>query len=207
MSGMNMPRLVESLGESVVADRSDHPDHPDRIRLRSSNSSLSISPLAKRSSRMTMGVLPERGCGSAVAPCPAPPSHRMARTTTATTTATNTSIMSGPNIMWLQSPPPGQPYGWYCKGWARAATGADPANERIIRRVRTCVTTSSLRIPAPARRGHPCGRRLKFRRRVPHSGRIRGARLRPRPMRALAPKAQKSCRAVVDPRSKLGDLA
>ena len=181
MSGMNMPRLVESLGESVVADRSDH---PDRIRLRSSNSSLSISPLAKRSSRMTMGVLPERGCGSAVAPCPTPPSHRMARTTTTMTMATKTSIMSGPNIMWLQSPPPCQPYRWSCKGWARAATDADPANERIIRRVRTCVTVSSLRIPSPARRGHPCDRRLRFRRTAPRSGRIRGARLCPSPRRA-----------------------
>ncbi len=43
MSGMNMPRLVEGLGESVVAGRSDH---PDRIRLRSSNLSWPISPLA-----------------------------------------------------------------------------------------------------------------------------------------------------------------
>ncbi len=68
-----------------------------RTRCRSSNSSLSISPLANRSLRMPRGVLP--GGLYRALPCPDPPSQRNRSTTTTTATAMNTIIMIGPRII------------------------------------------------------------------------------------------------------------
>src|SRR5581483_10770961 len=86
----NLHRLSFSRGET----------YSPSTRRRCSNSSLSISPRANRSLRMSSGVR----LGGTVG-CPSPPAQRTRRTTTAITAASTRIMNSGPNIMPYHPPP------------------------------------------------------------------------------------------------------
>lgn len=101
-------RESSRLGEGGFGQAAIHHLYSSSTRRRSSNSSLSISPRAKRSLRISRGVLP--GVVGGAAPYP-PPSQRNIRTTAATMAAMNTIIISGPKN--IHHPPPHMCGPWY----------------------------------------------------------------------------------------------